>query len=189
MFNPLNLLVFYEESNQYLFLDNRLNPNLNSFTPANSGYFDVQLAATKDQNNIWFYDQVNDKIHLWSLSQNIVLNSSLQIRQLVSNKERPNFLYATIKNVYLNIPDVGIVVFDNLGNYLKTIPIKGLKRFFFSESSLVFVKDDKLEVFNYFTKESGIFEIDVDFKDLSFSNDRLFILKNNVVKNYRYVKN
>ena len=190
VFNPLNILVFYEESNQYVFLDNRLNPNLNNFVPANSGYFDVQLTATKDQNNIWFYDQVNDKIHLWSLTRNVVLSSSLQVRQLAFNNARPNYIYATIKNVYLNIPDVGIIVFDNFGSYEKSIPITNLKKFALTESGIIFEKDGLIEQFNLFTKESVIHKIpDDSYSDISFYNDRIILLKKDIIKIYKISKN
>ena len=178
VFNPFNVLVYFKDYNQYEFLDNKLNPNLNQFVPANEGYYDVQLAATFDNNNLWFYDQVSDKIYKWSLTQNKVESASLQVNPLAGNLERPNYLYATLKNVYLNIPDIGILVFDNFGSYQRTIPISGLKNFFLSNSSLVFINELELEWFNDFTKTSKKQELPlVGFDDLFFAEDKLYILK------------
>ncbi len=178
VFNPFNVLVYFQDYNQFDFLDNKINPNLNRFVPADAGYFDVQLAATFDNNNLWFYDQVSDKIYKWSLTLNKEISSSLQINQLTGNVKRPNFLYTTLKNVYLNIPDIGILVFDNFGSYQRTIPIAGLKNFFLSNSSLVFINGTQLEWFNDFTKTSVKRELPIaDFDDLFFAEDKLYILK------------
>ena len=65
-FNPFNVLLYYPDYNQFVFLDNKMNSNLNAFEPSNVGYYDVQLSATFDENDIWFYDQVTD--HLYNLS-------------------------------------------------------------------------------------------------------------------------
>jgi len=185
VFNPLNVLVYFEDYNQYVFLDNKLNPNLNEFVPANAGYYDVQLAATFDNNNLWFYDQVSDKIYKWSLTQNKVESASLQINPLSGNVERPNYLYATLKNVYLNIPDIGILVFDNFGSYQRTIPIAGLKSFFLSNSSMVFINDLNLEWFNDFTKQSAQRKLPLEtYDDLFFAEDKLYILKESELRVY-----
>jgi len=186
VFNPFNVLVYYRDYNYYEFLDNKLNRNLNRFAPANAGFFDVQLTATFDNNNVWFYDQVSDKIYKWSLTQNGEISSSLQINQLAGNEKRPNFLYATLKNVYLNIPDIGILVFDNFGSYQRTIPIAGLKSFFLSNSSLVFINEQSLEWFNDFTKTSIKSELPLqDFDDLFFADDKLYILKEGELSVYK----
>lgn len=185
VFNPFNILVYYKDYNQYVFLDNKLNPNLNAFSPSNNGYFDVQLAAVFDQNNIWFYDQVTDKIYKWSLTQNKLLHTSLQINQLSSYSERPNFIYATLKNVYLNIPDIGILVFDNFGSYQRTLPIKNLNQFYLSKSSIVFEKEGLLEKFNDFTKSSTNFKLPTaQYLDLYYNQDKLYLLTENLVKIY-----
>ena len=188
-FNPFNVLLYYQDYNQFVFLDNKLNPNLNAFEPANVGYYDVQLAATFDQNDIWFYDQVTDKIYKWSVNQNKEISASLQIGQLSGSDSRPNYLWATLKNVYLNVPEIGVLVFDNFGSYKSTIPIKGLKEFYFSESSLVFFTETEIEMFNYFTKASKKGALpEKGFTDLYFAEDKLYLLKAGQLKIFTRVK-
>ncbi|MCT4625202.1 MAG: hypothetical protein N4A46_16385 [Schleiferiaceae bacterium] len=183
IFNPFNVMVYYQDYNQFVFLDNKLNPNLNAFEPAVQGYFDVQWAATFDENDIWFYDQVSDKMYRWSLTQNKELNTSLQVSPLAGSETRPNFMWATLKNVYLNIPDVGILVFDNFGSYQKTFPITHLNEFYLSESSIVFLNKGQLEYFNDFTKNSKIRKLPtIEFVDFCFAEDRIYLLEKGQLK-------
>jgi len=188
-FNPFNVLLYYQDYNQFIFLDNKLNPNLNAFEPSNVGYYDVQLSATFDENDIWFYDQGTDKIYKWSLTQGKELSASLQVGQLSGSDTRPNYIWATLKNVYLNVPEIGVLVFDNFGSYKSSIPIKGLKEFFFSESSLVFFTDEEIELFNYFTKASKKEALpEKGFIDLYFAEDKLYFLKQGQLKIFTRVK-
>ena len=188
-FNPFNVLLYYPDYNQFVFLDNKMNSNLNAFEPSNVGYYDVQLSATFDENDIWFYDQVTDKLYKWSLTQGKELSTSLQIGQLSGSDSRPNYMWATLKNVYLNVPEIGVLVFDNFGSYKSTIPIKGLKEFYFSESSLVFFTEDEMELFNYFTKASKKVALPENgFSDLYFAEDKLYLLKEGQLKIFTRVK-
>lgn len=188
-FNPFNVLLYYPDYNQFVFLDNKMNSNLNAFEPSNVGYYDVQLSATFDENDIWFYDQVTDKLYKWSLTQSKELSSSLQIGQLSGSDSRPNYMWATLKNVYVNVPEIGVLVFDNFGSYKSTIPIKGLSEFYFSESALVFFTEGEMEVFNYFTKASKKVELpEKGFDDLYFSEGKLYLLKGGQLKIFTRVK-
>ena len=188
-FNPFNLLLYYQDYNQFVFLDNKLNPNLNAFDPANEGYYDVQLAATFDNNDIWFYNQVTDRLYKWALTEAKEISNTLQIGQLSGSDSRPNYLWATLKNVYLNVPEVGILVFDNFGSYKSTIPIKGLTEFFFSKSTLVFFENGEMEEFNYFTKASKKGKLpEMEYSDVYFAENKLYLLHEGQLKIFTRVQ-
>ena len=185
-FNPLNILVYFKDYNQFVFLDNYLNPNLNLFTPANFGFYDVQFASTVDQNSVWFYNQVDDKLRLWSLTENKVLNATLQISQITSVTGRPHYIWSSIKNVYLIYPETGILVFDNFGGFQKIIPIRGIEKIFLTDVNLVFIENQNIVAFNSFTKQETSAALPIlESEDVWLSQDQLVILKEGKVYLYR----
>lgn len=185
VFNPMNILVFYPEYNEYIFLDNFLNQNLNTFLPSQNGFYDVQLTSTVDQNAIWFYNQVDDKLHRWSLTDNTSLTSSLQINQILPTDQRPDFIYSTITNVYLNYKEKGIMVFDNFGGFDRLLPITGLNKFGLSETGVIYVKDSLLIELNLFTKQEIKTRLPISgFVDYSSNDKYLIILKNEQIYIY-----
>ena len=54
---------------------------------------------------------------------------SCNVAQLTGKRVNPNFILECENKVYLNDPVNGVMVFDQFGTYLRTVPVKGLKSF------------------------------------------------------------
>ncbi len=118
--NALNPLLFYQDVYQVIILDNRLNQSSQTAF-ADYGFLDVRLVAYSDQENIWFYDQVTDKLYRFNIKINKITAQTLNITQIAGKEDQPEILISTIENIYLYLPDTGILVFDPVGAYIKTI--------------------------------------------------------------------
>lgn len=145
-FNPLAVMLLYKPFNVIQIIDNQLNRTTANLSPEQFNIMDVQLAATSDDNTIWIYDQSSDQLHKLNVDRRRVASQSQIITKLVGREVKPNYLVADMNGVYLNCPEVGILVFDFFGNYKKRIPITDLKRFQVKNQNIVYWKDGMLQL-------------------------------------------
>lgn len=135
-FNPMRILVRYQPFNHILFLDNKLNKIQQSLMLEDLGLMDVQLASMTTQNRIWLYDQVLDQVLLYNPRIEGIEFSTQNITQLLGTENTPQYMQSDASGLYLYIPDVGLMIFDVFGNYIKLIPVRNL--------SSVQIRDKKL---------------------------------------------
>jgi hypothetical protein len=53
--------------------------------------------------------------------------------------------------LFINDRNAGILIFDNLGNYKKTIPYRGVEYFNFLGNNLYFIKDSSLVILDVYS--------------------------------------
>ncbi|MFN3952433.1 MAG: hypothetical protein ACK4KT_08535 [Thermaurantimonas sp.] len=135
-FNPMRILVRYQPFNHILFLDNKLNKIQQSLMLEELGLMDVQLASMTTQNRIWLYDQVLDQVLLYNPRIEGIEFSTQNITQLLGTENTPQYMQSDASGLYLYIPDVGLMIFDVFGNYIKLLPVRNL--------SSVQIRDKKL---------------------------------------------
>ena len=155
--NMLNLLVFYKDFLQIIFLDNTLSLNGEPLSLDKIGFQQAQLISSSHNSSIWIYDQQNfELIRLGQTLEkkqqtgnlNLLLNVNLQPNRLLENDNR----------VYLNNPSTGILIFDIYGTYYKTIPLKSLLHFQPIGDWIYFTSDHKAKAYNIKTTEEKLFE-------------------------------
>ena len=173
--NALNPYIFYKDWNEVVVVDNRLNAstaiNFNDY-----GFLDVLFISFADQENVWFYDQGTDKLYRFNLQSKQVVNSSLNITQLIGAENTPHSMVSTINKVYLNIPAKGILLFDALGSLQKTIPIKEVESFCVQGDELYYVQNEQVFLYNISTSQITSFELkDKEIKNVRVGGNRLYI--------------
>ncbi|HIA11554.1 MAG TPA: hypothetical protein EYN69_05710 [Flavobacteriales bacterium] len=165
--NPLRILVFYNDFGKVLFLDDVLGP-IGSSISLESIALDLSvLCCTSNNDGIWFYD--TQGFQLKRMDRNLQLtHASGYINQITGFDINPNFLIEYNSYIYLNNPEMGILVFDVYGAYYKTIPIKGLERFQLSGDNIFYFQDSYIKSYNQKTFEEYNMQIPMD-KDTPLS--------------------
>lgn len=123
--NPQKILCFIKDFNRILVLDNTLS-EINFIDLNTSDYLDVSVIARTNDNKIWLFDPIN---------QVLVKVNDLVERQYESNRLSdlnlgtidPVFLQERGNIVAMSDPNIGILIFDNFGQFLKLIPEKGIE--------------------------------------------------------------
>jgi len=181
----MNLFVFYKELQQFILLDRFL---------ASSSTFELNLeeigfsrVATISQDNmIWLFDEINFRLKKYNPTTSKLINETpldliLDPRDfnITSIREYQNLLFISDQNQ-------GILLFDNLGNYKKTIPASGITYFNFLEEELYYTKDNTLFFINIYTlkerritlpmKNSIIFVLVTEKKIITFEKNKFYIL-------------
>ncbi|PRY16328.1 hypothetical protein CLV24_101173 [Pontibacter ummariensis] len=151
--DPMKVLLFYEGRQELLLLDRFLRPisSTNLFDLNYSGT--AKVVSPAGNEGYWLFDETNQTLSKLDLRLrqltvetplNLVLgNEQFDVRQL---REYQN-------NVYLLDYNSGVYVFDNLGNYKKKLPFKGVSYMGFQGNALYFVQDGQLKLYDLYTQE------------------------------------
>jgi hypothetical protein len=147
--NPLNILVFYRDFHQLIFLDNMLSPIGDSYNLIENNLDQVSLSCSSRDNGIWLFDQ--QKFQLMKMDKNFqIIQQSAYINQILSKDIHFNYMLEYNNQLYVNDPETGIMIFDIYGAYYKTIPIKQLKSFQLAGDKIYYLLDGSLR--SYHTK-------------------------------------
>lgn len=182
--NTQNTLQITVKSSLFnlLILDNQLNlfrdpirfPIENNFTPT--------LVALVDNNYLWGYDPVLQRLILWNYQENKILRQSVILSEKTGDEFYSDVVFKRDK-IYL-VGSTKILVFDDYANLKEVIP---------------FQKFEQIEIgdeFIYFTQKKQLFRMHLRSKEISevktntivdyFSTNarHLFVLNGKVVYLY-----
>lgn len=180
--NPFRILVYYNDYATVLFLDRTLS-EIQRHDLSDLDIPEVRALATASDNNIWVFD--NNTYTLKKVNgQNEVVTESPDLSLLLSDLLDPNRLIEVNNRVYLNSPNLGILVFDIFGNYIKTIEILDLDYFQVYEGQIFYVEDKKFKTYHllsFLTKEIKMPVIEEKLEQLCIAQERLYIKYSNKI--------
>lgn len=180
----LKVMVYYRDNGQFALLDNTLSQIAASVNLNFNNLGTSTLATTSVQNSFWFYDPIQGAIIRTTNTINVIFNSG-NLGQLLNYQINPNFMVEYSNRLYLNDPEIGIMVFDIFGTYLKTIPIKGLIKFQIAEKGLYFYRNNHLHFYDFQNFEQIDIPLPIeDAVQALVSNKMLFIQTANLVSGW-----
>jgi hypothetical protein len=175
--NPLKVLLYSPEQMRLITLDSRfgeMNEQVNFFQ---SGYEQISLVATSHSNGMWLYDPIDFKLIRLNKSMDEE-RTSLNLAQLFKVNLYPTDLIEINNKVYMTDPNHGVFVFDNFGNYLRKIPIKGIRKVVISDDRLFYMNKESLRALNLLDSSEEIVTIEMNSKSyFSVNRNRIAITK------------
>ena len=160
--NPLKLLLFYENYQTIIILDNLLG-DIGRYNLFDLGFNDVQAVGISNDNNVWIYDPIDYKL------KKINNNGKLLVESITMYNEgleyiKPDFLVEKGNKVFLYDKNYGFFVFDNLGQYLHAIPMKGIESYqVVNDKTIVYLQNDVIHNYDLFYKSDQIFKPTSDY--------------------------
>ena len=154
----LRTFLFYRDFQEFVLLDRFLTSSSNyDFPSLGIGY--VQMATLGIDNNLWVID-INDfslkklDLHFKAITSNTSLEFFLKpyLHEINFMKEYQNLLFLVDEIT-------GIMVFDNLGNYLRSIEVPGITQLGFYGNEVYFLKNQKLNFIDIYNQESRTIEL------------------------------
>ncbi len=184
--NPMKMLLFYNDFMTVVILDKFLVP-INVYNFFDLGYQNISAVASSTDGRIWFYDNTDYKLKKIDEGGK-VFRESQSMNIVLEETPNPNFMIERDSKVYLNDPNIGIMVFDIFGSYEKTIPLKGLEKFQVLQDQIVYFGNGQLSSYNSFTLELKSFNLPdtVDVSLAVLEKNRLGIMKPDHVDFYKY---
>jgi hypothetical protein len=179
--NPLQVVVFYEDFNSLVLLDNQMNEtqqiNANKFeTPIK-----IEAFGLASQNQVWLYDGFLQKISLYNFKTNTIKIISTTITEKIKD-------YHSDYNYFYWVDETNTLYSISLFGKIKTIEIipEYDKIQIIDESRILFFKKNKLSFFDInkqLVQEINLFEKSID--NFFYSNGILSIFTHSQINNYK----
>lgn len=145
--NPFKLILFYQDFNAVIIVDNNLNELTEKIDFTQETLFNnVQFVTGSSQNNIWLHADDN-KLHLYDYKN---LSEQTQTQALTFYEEDyiPKNIISTYKNVWI-LSNAGVLQFNEYGNFIDAFDKPGIdsiypfkKTYIFYESGSFFYQKE-----------------------------------------------
>lgn len=146
--NPLKTMLFFQESGEILFLDNKLAPLGNPLNLFANNFNNVTLAAFATTNRLVLFDQSNQDLIITDLSLNVISKTHLTFDEFTPTQLQ----VCNEKDIVLNNPSDGIYFFDKFGTFDKKIDLPNI-RYLYLNSQLDLFHIIQNSLFSYNMKE------------------------------------
>lgn len=124
--NPLKLVLYYQDYQQVVFLDNQLSGNGKAISLQDLGLEQAALVCASVNNSFWVYERRNNELLRYDENAKRVASTG-NLRQVLGEEIAPVQMKEHNNLLYLISPKAGIHVFDIYGAFSKLIPIREVK--------------------------------------------------------------
>ena len=144
--DPFNILLYYPDFQTAITLDRTLSQTGEiNFIELN--YVNIPTIATANDNNIWLYDEIN--FQLKRIDRNgKVLSNSEDLNLLLGKAPQPKQIVARENQVFINDLELGLLVFNNFGQFVKNLGIRGIDYFQVIDHKIVYKQGQQLLAFD-----------------------------------------
>lgn len=134
--NPMKVVLFYPDMARLITLGTQFAPQ-STIELRNLGIFQPTLACNSMNEGFWIYDLQDFQLKKLNLELQLTFQSG-NLLQVIGKKIYPKSLAEYNQQMYLNDPETGVLIFDQFGGYIKTIPIKGIQSFQVVKNELIY---------------------------------------------------
>src|SRR5690606_29047066 len=141
--NPLKILVYYNDYQQLVFLDNQLSPHNRVISLQELGLEQASLVCAGANNSFWIFDRRNCELLRFDQNGRRIAATG-NLRQILNAEIRPSSMREQNNNLYLVCPSSGIYVFDIFGAFSKLLPIGQVESLQVDGNILYYYRNRKL---------------------------------------------
>lgn len=181
----VNIFSFSADLQEYRIMDRFLNPIAeNSFL---LNQITLPKASTLGNNNvIWVWDESDLSIKSLDYLRNIVLQT-LPLTMILDSEDLKVTEIREFKNrLFMNVPESGIYIFDNQGNFLQKVNLKIDQRMCFYKERLFWVEGRNLKMFSL--KSQAVFDMGTlpskAIQYLQIGQENIVFIEKDVIKVY-----
>lgn len=179
----LDILAFYGGLQSVTILNRFLTPTFTIDLAPFIGY--ARLATYNYESNIWAIDDSDFNLKLLDLALNRVTISTPLNLILDEGSYDIRFIREYQNLLFIGDYNTGILIFDNLGNYLRTLDVKAVDYFGFVKNEIYYLIENNLIFRDIYTNEEHSLAIP-KARHYLVSNDRLFIFSKDTMAIYQY---
>jgi len=169
LLNPLQVLVFYKNTNTFVLLDRFLSEikriNLNNITPARVAQW---IQNTKSQE-VWLFNSLNNELEFFNYQTNTKRTDNIPVNGT------PIDLTSGFNSAYLLFKNK-IKGYDNYGTSFSDVPVLGAVKISLNNKILMATYKEELEFFNIHLNSLGSTKKPKNTtQDVFLSNEKLYI--------------
>lgn len=183
--NPMKILLFYEDRQELFLLDRFLRPIGNTTLQDINYRGTAKVAALASDDGFWLFDETNLTLSKLNMQlRKIIIETPLN---LILEKERFNVRQLReYQNMVYLLDDNGIYVFDNLGNYKRKLPTTGVNHINFLNNELYFVQGSTLHFVDLYTSERRTMALPKTYTTALASNRNLYLFSGRAMDIYTW---
>ncbi|MBC5993058.1 hypothetical protein [Pontibacter cellulosilyticus] len=183
--NPMKILLFYEDRQELFLLDRFLRPIGNTTLRDINYKGTAKAAALASDDSFWLFDETNLTLSKLNMQlRQVTIETPLN---LILEKERFNVKQLReYQNMVYLLDANGIFVFDNLGNYKRKLPIAGVDYINFMGNELYFVKAGVLHFVNLYTSETRTLPLPKPYITALASEGQLYLFNTRALDIYTW---
>lgn len=185
--NPLKILLYYPAFSKITLLDRMLTMKAEIDLRRNNIVSSTAVALASD-GNLWVYDPFNAKLIKLNETGDIV-RSSNDLRQEIDFVPNPVFMLERDRRVYVSDTVNGILVFDQFGTFINTLPLTGIPHFQAYGGQLVYLRGSILHSYDiqrFNEQEYSLPKSDSPILDAAIGQETLSILYKNRLVLYEW---
>ena len=182
--DPYILLLFYEDLNRIIFLDDKLSPIGSPLNLDELELFNVSTVCKSKEFAIWIYDRFDNRLIQYGFNPKEILQEinldPLNIDEgVVFMRESGNYLVLNTSKQ--------LIIFDRFGTYIKSIDIEIAKAFQLQNKRIIWFKDKHFVTESIETEETDSLAINfiVDIENALIEDHQVYIRKKDSVLIYR----
>lgn len=178
--NPLRLFAYYEGLQEYIFLD-RFMTSANRFDLKSITDY-CALATVSADNNIWMIDLAEFGLKKYNTTyKQVSINTPFDLLLDPTSYEITHIReYQNL--VFISDAVSGILIFDNLGNYLRKLPYKGLKYFNFYDRDIYFLHNAQLKFVDIYSGKEKSYPAQQETKFCLYDGKQLRLFEQKQMK-------
>lgn len=182
---PFNVLVFFKDYNTIVSVDPTMSAK-HLYKLENIDITDIGAVCMSYDNNIWVYDQLDNKLKKVAKNYD-VLHESEDVSQILGVNVSPTFMVEREKMIFLIDPESGILIFDMFGNYYRTFPITGIESLQVLKGNFIYYKEGQLRSFDPRTMKNNRVIVPVvdNTQSVYVQSDLVYILTDKEIQIYK----
>ncbi len=170
--NPLKILVFYKDFSTIIILDRFLNIK-KIIDLRTKNYNQVKIIATSYDNNIWLFDEVENKLKKIDDYGNLIFEST-DFRMLFDKVYSPQYLIDVNGKLFLYNSFNGLSIFDYYGALKNKFSLLNLNQIQIIDDQLIEINNFNFTIFDLKKLTSS----KKSFKPSTISSSKHYIQKN-----------
>lgn len=180
----LNIFTFSYDLQRFEILDRFLNP-LSSSSLRNPKLGNIKAASLGNNQKLWLYDETDFSLIQYDYQRNTVLQK--QALNLIIDDPSLTVLEVTEyqNTVFINIKEKGIYLFDNQGNFIKSLPVLTEQKLSFHGNNLLTTSGDQLLITSYISKKQKAVSLPLENVKLSVGANMILLYGPNKITAYK----
>lgn len=185
--NPMKILVYFQDFMIAKVLDKKLS-EIASLSLNDLNYYAVDVIANANDGDFWLFDKTDFKFKKITNRGEMVYESE-RFNVLLNEDYNPKQILDYERHLYLNDPEVGVLLFDRFGVYQKTIPLKGAETIQVIWGRILYFKDNELHSYNEKSFENRSMKLPEgeNYKFAQLQKDRVFVQTDSKIMIYSYL--
>ena len=177
--DPFNILLFYENLNSIVFLDNNLSMLGNLINLDKLGFYSAKTVCKSKHLAIWVLDDFENKLIQYGFKNKNILRQ-IHLNHKISKK---TILREQSNYIYLQHGNNNIYVYDNNGILVDNLVFENKIIFQLKGENIMLHNEKYIFLYNVINKQTDSLHLgDIkQFNKLRIENELLFVLKNDSV--------